>query len=115
MLVYPHRERHGYALSMIKSAEKPLEAVLELLGQRGVYTILRSLQGGSLRFGALQQVTTLPPRTLSLRLKELEEFGLISRTEYNEVPPRVDYALTSLGQALQPALEALAQWEQEQS
>ncbi|WP_337870322.1 helix-turn-helix domain-containing protein [Meiothermus sp.] len=100
---------------MIKSAEKPLEAVLELLGQRGVYTILRSLQGGSLRFGALQQVTTLPPRTLSLRLKELEEFGLISRTEYNEVPPRVDYALTSLGRALQPALEALAQWEQEQS
>ncbi len=96
---------------MIKSAEKPLEAVLELLGQRGVYTILRSLQGGSLRFGALQQVTTLPPRTLSLRLKELEELGLISRTEYNEVPPRVDYALTSRGQALQPALEALARWE----
>lgn len=96
---------------MIKSAEKPLEAVLELLGQRGVYTILRSLYSGSLRFGALQQVTTLPPRTLSLRLKELEEFGLISRTEYNEVPPRVDYTLTSQGQALQPALEALARWE----
>jgi DNA-binding HxlR family transcriptional regulator len=97
---------------MIKPVEKPLEAVLELLGQRGVYTILRSLHNGSLRFGALQQVTTLPPRTLSLRLKELEELGLVSRTEYNEVPPRVDYALTSRGQALQPALEALARWEE---
>lgn len=100
---------------MIKSAEKPLEAVLELLGQRGVYTILRSLHSGSLRFGALQQATALPPRTLSLRLKELEELGLISRTEYHEVPPRVDYALTSQGQALQPALEALARWEEKVS
>ncbi len=98
---------------MIKSAEKPLEAVLELLGQRGVYTILRSLHSGPLRFGGLQHATALPPRTLSLRLKELEEMGLISRTEYNEVPPRVDYALTTLGQALQPALEALARWVEE--
>ncbi|WP_297860364.1 helix-turn-helix domain-containing protein [Meiothermus sp.] len=96
---------------MIKSAEKPLEAVLELLGQRGVYTILRSLRSGSLRFGALQQVTALPPRTLSLRLKELEELDLISRTEHHEVPPRVDYALTERGRGLEPALEALAQWQ----
>ncbi len=115
MLIYLSWKKHGYPLSMIKSAEKPLEAVLELLGQRGVYTILRSLHSGSLRFGALQQVTTLPPRTLSLRLKELEELGLISRTEYHEVPPRVDYALTSQGQALQPALEALAIWQEKVS
>jgi len=97
---------------MIKPVQKPLEAVLELLGQRGVYTILCSLRNGPLRFGALQQVTTLPPRTLSLRLKELEELGLISRTEHHEVPPRVDYALTAQGLALQPALEALAHWQE---
>jgi DNA-binding HxlR family transcriptional regulator len=84
---------------------------LELLGQRGVYRLLRLLQNGPLRFGALQQATALPPRTLSIRLKELEAFGLISRTEYNQAPPRVEYALTSLGQALQPALMALAHWE----
>lgn len=87
-----------------------LEAVLELLGQPGVYTILRLLQEGSMRFGALQQATHLPPRALSLRLKELEEAGLISRTEYHEVPPRVEYALTPKGRALQPALEALEAW-----
>lgn len=96
---------------MITLPESPLEAALALLGQRGVYGLLHSLYNGSLRFGALQQATGLPPRTLSLRLKELEAFGLISRTEYSEAPPRVEYALTSLGQALQPALKALAQWE----
>lgn len=96
---------------MIESNEKPLEVVLELLGQRGVYTILQSLTSGPLRFGALQHVTALPPRTLSLRLKELEEAELISRTEYNEVPPRVEYALTDTGKGLRPALEALAAWE----
>ncbi|RDI96379.1 transcriptional regulator [Meiothermus sp. QL-1] len=95
---------------MAKTKGPTLEALLELLGQRGVYAILRALQNGPLRFGALQQATALPPRSLSLRLKELEELGLIRRTEYPEVPPRVDYALTPRGQSLQPALEALAAW-----
>jgi DNA-binding HxlR family transcriptional regulator len=96
---------------MLKSAERPVEQLLELMGHKGVFTILHSLQSGPLRFGVLQQLTNLPPRTLSLRLKELEEMRLISRTEYNEVPPRVDYALTERGRSLAPALEALAQWE----
>lgn len=97
---------------MVQSKKQPLEEVLELLGQRGVYSILRALRQGALRFGALQQATALPPRSLSLRLRDLEEMGLISRTEYQEVPPRVEYALTPLGEALQPALEALATWSQ---
>lgn len=97
---------------MVKSKPLHLEDVLEVLGQRGVYTILRSLEQRALRFGALQQATALPPRSLSLRLKELEEMGLISRTEYQEVPPRVEYALTPRGEALKPALEALARWEE---
>jgi DNA-binding HxlR family transcriptional regulator len=96
---------------MLKPAERPVEQLLELMGHKGVFTILHSLQSGPLRFGVLQQLTHLPPRTLSLRLKELEELRLIRRTEYNEVPPRVDYALTERGQDLKPVLEALAQWE----
>lgn len=98
---------------MAKTQSQPIEELLEVLGQRGVYTILRSLQQGALRFGALQQATALPPRSLSLRLKELEELGLIRRSEYPEVPPRVEYALTPASQALQPALEALARWEEQ--
>ena len=97
---------------MQAKVEHPLEMVLESLGQRGVYTIMSSLLLGPMRFGALQQLTMLPPRTLSLRLKELEEMDLISRTEYNEVPPRVDYALTELGKSLKPSLDALAKWEE---
>lgn len=97
---------------MVQSKKQPLEEVLELLGQRGVYSILRALQQGALRFGALQQATALPPRSLSLRLRDLEEMGLISRTEYQEVPPRVEYALTERGQSLRPALEALVAWEE---
>jgi DNA-binding HxlR family transcriptional regulator len=97
---------------MPTSVERPLEVVLESLGQRGVYTLMSSLLSGPMRFGALQQLTMLPPRTLSIRLKELEEMELISRTEYNEVPPRVDYALTDLGKSLKPSLDALAKWEE---
>jgi DNA-binding HxlR family transcriptional regulator len=95
---------------MQTNLERPLEMLLESMGQRGVYTILSSLLSGPMRFGALQQLTLLPPRTLSIRLKELEEMDLISRTEYNEVPPRVDYALTDLGKSLKPSLDALAKW-----
>lgn len=98
---------------MIEPIEKPLDLILELLGQRGVYTILQGLTNGSLRFGALQHLTALPPRTLSLRLKELEEAELITRTEYNEVPPRVDYALTERGKSLKPALDALESWQKQ--
>jgi DNA-binding HxlR family transcriptional regulator len=97
---------------MQTNLERPLEMLLESMGQRGVYTILSSLLSGPMRFGALQQLTLLPPRTLSIRLKELEEMDLISRTEYNEVPPRVDYALTDLGKSLKPSLDALAKWEE---
>ena len=97
---------------MQTNVERPLEMVLESLGQRGVYTIMSSLLLGPMRFGALQQLTALPPRTLSLRLKELEEMDLINRTEYNEVPPRVDYALTDLGKSLKPSLDALSKWEE---
>ncbi len=96
---------------MLETVENPLDVILELLGQRGVYTILQSLTAGPLRFGALQHLTMLPPRTLSLRLKELEEALLLTRTEYAEVPPRVDYALTNKGKTLKPALEALENWQ----
>jgi len=107
------RGAERYREAMTLTTEKPLEVVLALLGQRGVYALLRALTAGPLRFGALQQISALPPRTLSLRLKELEEAGLIHRTEYSEVPPRVEYTLTEMGRALKPALEALAGWEQD--
>ena len=86
-----------------------VDLLLELLGRKGCYAILRGLLDGKQRFGQLQSLTGLPPRTLSQRLKELEEAGLISRTSYPEVPPRVDYSLTPKGQQLRSTLSALGE------
>ena len=51
-----------------------------------------------------------PPRMLTLQLRELESDGLVSRTVYPEVPPRVGYALTALGRSLMPILTAIRDW-----
>ena len=91
--------------------ERPVEVFLEILGRRGSFSVLWALLQGPQRFSALQQQTGLPPRTLSLRLKELEDLGLVSRTAYSQVPPRVDYALTPKGEGLKGVLEAISKWE----
>ncbi len=88
----------------------PIERALEILGRRGTFVILRDLMGGPKRFSELQASTHLPPRTLSMRLKELEGADLLTRTQYPEVPPRVEYELTERGRALKPVLDALAAW-----
>lgn len=50
------------------------------------------------------------PKMITARLRELEAAGLVSRTTYAEVPPRVEYALTERGRALRPAIDALRRW-----
>lgn len=52
----------------------------------------------------------ISPRTLSMRLKELEEEGIISRTIYSEIPPHVEYALTEKGKTLRPVFDAMKEW-----
>ena len=70
--------------------------------------ILRDLADGSRRFGALQRsLVGISPKTLSERLKRLEESDVVARTCYAEVPPRVEYCLTPKGHALLPIIEAM--------
>src|SRR5436305_14388211 len=64
------------------------------------------------RFVALQQALGISPNTLSERLKALVEAGLLSRTAYNEIPPRVDYEATPKAHDLKPVFEALWAWSQ---
>ncbi len=74
----------------------------------GKWTILviRDLADGRTRFGELQRsLDGISPRTLSLRLRALEEQGVVERHTYSEVPPRVDYSLTAKGEALLPLIE----------
>jgi DNA-binding HxlR family transcriptional regulator len=68
--------------------------------------IIRDLADSSLRFCELERsLEGISPRTLSLRLRALEEMGVVGRETYPEVPPRVEYALTDKGRALVPLIE----------
>lgn len=70
---------------------------------------------GPLRFNELQRrLGTITHRTLSKTLKEMEADGLVSRRDYAEIPPRVDYSLTERGKSLQPVLKAMEEWAQTQ-
>src|SRR5258708_13272750 len=76
----------------------------------GKWTLLlvRDLAEGRTRFCELERsLAGISPRTLSLRLRALEEEGIVERHTYPEVPPRVEYSLTDKGQALLPILEAM--------
>jgi|SRR5882672_6524936 len=89
----------------------PVDQAIELVGGKWKPLILWRLSVGTLRFGQLQR--TMPQvtqRMLTLPLRELESAGLVQRTVYPEVPPKVEYMLTALGRSVLPVLEALGQW-----
>ena len=70
--------------------------------------MIRDLADSSCRFCELERsLEGISPRTLSLRLRALEECGIVARHTYPEVPPRVEYALTEKGQALVPVIEEM--------
>ena len=69
------------------------------------------LLDGKLRFNALCRVTpSATPRMITLQLRELEADGVVKRTVYAEVPPKVEYELTELGQSLEPVLLTMRDW-----
>ncbi len=82
----------------------------------GKWTLLlvRELSEGRSRFCELERsLTGISPRTLSLRLRGLEEEGIVERHTYPEVPPRVEYALTDKGQALLPIIDGMRAYGQQ--
>jgi len=89
----------------------PMEATLDLIGGKWKSVILFRLTEGTLRFNELNRLLArISPRTLTKQLRELERDGLIRRTVYAEVPPRVEYDLTTLGHTLEPVLAVLMNW-----
>jgi len=95
----------------IEAAGCPVAATLDLIDGKWKGVILYHLLGGPKRFNQLKrELTTITQRMLTKQLRELEEAGLISRTIYPQVPPRVDYALTEEGRSLEPVILALKQW-----
>jgi len=89
-----------------------LAATLRVISGKWKPLILYFLaQGGPTRYGELRRaVRDVSDKMLIQQLKELEADGLVKRTDYREIPPRVDYALTPLGQSLAQALVPLCTW-----
>jgi DNA-binding HxlR family transcriptional regulator len=86
---------------------------VELVGKRWTGAILSVLMDGPLRFSEVKVlVPDLSDRLLSERLKELEAEGIVERRVSQDLPVRVDYALTEKGRALEPAVRALKEWAQ---
>ena len=86
----------------------PVFATADLLSGKWTIVILRDLADGDCRFCELERsLTGISPRTLSLRLRALEEQGIVRRSTHAEVPPRVEYALTEKGVALLPIIESM--------
>lgn len=89
----------------------PVETTLLLIGSKWKVLILCDLAEGTRRFGELRRsVTGISQKVLTNALREMEADGLVRRTVYPEVPPRVEYDLTPLGQSLAPVLAALRAW-----
>jgi len=91
----------------------PVHTALDLISHKWTALILHHLSeaGGTLRFRELQRrVKPITQKELAKRLRELEGRGIIKREVFAEVPPRVDYHLTEMGEALIPLIKALGEW-----
>ena len=89
----------------------PVETTLTLIGDKWKVLILRDLLPGTQRFGELKKsVGNITQKVLTAQLRDMEESGLLTRTVYPEVPPRVEYTLTDLGRSLKPILDAMQDW-----
>lgn len=92
----------------------PVETTLTLIGDKWKVLILRDLRGGTKRFGELRRsLSGISQKVLTSNLRDMESGGLILREVFPEVPPRVEYALTDLGESMTPILDAMASWGEE--
>ena len=88
-----------------------LATALDIIGHKWTLLIIEHLLAGPRRFTEIERALVhANPKMVTARLRELESAGLVSRTAYAEVPPRVVYALTERGRELRPAIEALRRW-----
>lgn len=89
----------------------PVETTLLLISDKWKVLILRDLLQGTKRFSELKKsLGQVSQKVLTSQLRQMEASGLISRTVYAQVPPRVEYSLTELGSSLKPVLDAMVCW-----
>lgn len=91
--------------------ECPVATTVQLIGNKWKLLILRNLLQRPWRFNELQKnLEGISQKVLTDSLRSMEADGIITRTVYAEVPPRVEYALSELGESLKPILEAMRVW-----
>ena len=90
----------------------PIEHTINLIGHKWKVLILRNLHNeGTQRFNQLNKgIKGITQKMLTQQLRQMEADGLIDRKVYPEVPPKVEYSLTKLGQSLKPVLESMNKW-----
>lgn len=95
-----------------KEDNRTMASLLNLLGKKHTIVILHQFATGAgpLRFGDLEEAVDIAPNTLSNRLEELTDVGLLTRTAYNEIPPRVEYNATEKANELAPVFWYLGVW-----
>ena len=92
----------------------PVCATADVICGKWTMLVIRDLAEGSTRFCELERsLAGISPRTLSLRLRALEDEGIVERTTFPEVQPRVEYALTEKGRALLPLIEDMRTYGRE--
>ena len=96
---------------MVSNATCPVCRTAEIVCGKWTLLLIRDLSEGRSRFCELERsLQGISPRTLSLRLRALEEEGIVERETYPEVPPRVEYQLTEKGNALLPLIEDMRRY-----
>ena len=98
-------------MSAVSNSRCPVCRTAEVVCGKWTLLVIRDLAEGSSRFCELERsLEGISPRTLSLRLRALEEEGIVERHTFPEVPPRVEYALTEKGEALVPLVEDMRRY-----
>ncbi len=93
-----------------------VETAIEIIGGRWKVLILQELFGGTRRFSELHRALAgVSHRTLTQQLRELEAHGILRRKIHRQIPPKVEYSLTPLGETLRPVIGVMHDWAEEYS
>jgi DNA-binding HxlR family transcriptional regulator len=101
----------AFPMSSLSNSDCPVCRTADVVCGKWTLLVIRDLAEGRSRFCELERsLEGISPRTLSLRLRALEEEGIVVRTTFPEVPPRVEYLLTEKGEALVPLIEDMRRY-----
>jgi DNA-binding HxlR family transcriptional regulator len=88
-----------------------VEKALDIIGGKWSFLIIKHLFDGTMRFGAIRKALhNISPKTLTMKLRVLEDRGVLTRKMYASIPPNVEYTLTAKGQDMKTMIEAMRAW-----